>query len=49
MAETPRYAHLVTLLFLGSAFLIFVCVVVAAIAAIAKAKRVAKFALITDV
>ncbi len=44
MAETPRYAHLVTLLFLGSGFVIFVCMVVAAVAAIAKAGRVRKFA-----
>jgi len=44
MAETPRYAHLVTLLFLGSGLVIFICMVVAAVAAIAKAGRVLKFA-----
>jgi len=44
MAETPRYAHLITLLFLGSAFVIFVCVIAAAVAAISKAGRAAKFA-----
>src|ERR1700686_4409725 len=44
MAETPRYAHLITLLFLGSAFLIFVCVIATAVAAISKAGRAAKFA-----
>jgi hypothetical protein len=44
MAETPRYAHLVTLLFLGSGLVIFVCMAVAGVAAIAKAGRVAKFA-----
>jgi hypothetical protein len=44
MAETPRYAHLVALLFLGSAFVVFVCVLVAIVAAISKATRVAKFA-----
>lgn len=45
MAETPRYAHLITLLFLGSAFLIFVCVIAALVAAISKAGRTAKFAM----
>jgi hypothetical protein len=44
MAETPRYAHLVALLFLGSMFVIFVCVLVAIVAAISKASRVARFA-----
>jgi hypothetical protein len=44
MAETPRYAHLITLLFLGSALAIFVCVIAAAVAAISKAGRPAKFA-----
>jgi hypothetical protein len=37
MAETPRYAHLITLLFLGGALVIFVCVIAAAVAAISKA------------
>ena len=44
MAETPRYAHLVALLFLGSAFVIFICVLVAAAAMISKSARIAKFA-----
>jgi hypothetical protein len=44
MAETPRYAHLITLLFLGSVFVVFVCIVVTAVAAIVKAGRIAKFA-----
>jgi hypothetical protein len=44
MAETPHYAHLVALLFLGSAFVVFVGVLVAAVAAFGKAGRVAKFA-----
>lgn len=43
MAETPRYAHLITVLFLGSALVIFVCVIAAAVAAISKAGRAAKF------
>jgi len=42
--ETPRYAHLVALLFLGSAFVIFICVLVAAVAMISKSRRMAKFA-----
>ena len=44
MAETPRYAHLVALLFLGSGFVIFVCLLVAVFAAARKAGKVAKFA-----
>ncbi len=44
MAETPRYAHLVTLLFLGSGLVIVVSIVVAVLAAIGKAGSVAKFA-----
>jgi len=44
MAETPRYAHLIALLFLGSVFVIFVCVVAAAVAATCKAGRTAKCA-----
>jgi hypothetical protein len=44
MAETPHYAHLVALLFLGSAFVIFVCVLVAIVAAISKVRRVVRFA-----
>lgn len=44
MAETPHYAHLIALLFLGSVFVIFICVVAAAVAAISKAGRVAKCA-----
>ena len=44
MAETPRYAHLVALLFLGSAFVIFICVLVAAAAMISKSARIRKFA-----
>jgi hypothetical protein len=44
MAETPRYAHLVALLFLGSGFVIFVCLLVAVVAASRKAGKVAKFA-----
>src|SRR5882724_10550822 len=43
-AETPRYAHLVALLFLGSAFVIFICALVAAVAMISKSARIAKFA-----
>ena len=44
MEETPRYAHLVALLFLGSAFVIFICMLVATVAAIRKSGRIAKFA-----
>jgi hypothetical protein len=44
MAETPRLAHLVVLLFLGSAFVTFVCLVTALIAALSKASKVAKYA-----
>lgn len=44
MAETPRYAHLIALLFLGSVFVIFVCMVAAAVAVISKAGRAAKCA-----
>ncbi len=44
MAETPRYAHLVALLFLGSAFVISICVLVAAVAMICKSARIRKFA-----
>jgi len=33
MAETPRYAHLIALLFLGSGFVILVCFLVAIVAA----------------
>jgi hypothetical protein len=44
MAETPRYAHLIALLFLGSGFVIFVCLLVAVVAALRKAGKVAKFA-----
>jgi hypothetical protein len=45
MAETPRYAHLIALLFLGSGFVIFVCFLLAVVAAFRKAGKVAKFAL----
>jgi hypothetical protein len=45
MAETPRYAHLIALLFLGSGFVIFVCFLLAIVAAFRKAGKVAKFAL----
>jgi len=44
MAETPRYAHFVALLFLGSMFLILVCALIAIVAAISKARRVANLA-----
>jgi len=44
MAETPRYAHLIALLFLGSGFVIFVCLLLAIVAALRKAGKVAKFA-----
>ena len=44
MVETPRYAHLVALLFLSSAFVIFLCVFVAAVAMISKSARMAKSA-----
>ena len=44
MAETPRYAHLVALVFLGSAFVISICVLVAAVAMIGKSARIRKFA-----
>ena len=44
MAETPRYAHLVALLFLGSAFVISICVLVAAVAMISKSVRIRKCA-----
>ena len=44
MAETPRYAHLVALVFLGSAFVISICVLVAAIAMISKSARIQKLA-----
>src|SRR5260370_18571688 len=44
MAETPRYAHLIALLFLGSGFVIFVCLLVAFVAAFRKAGKVGKFA-----
>ena len=44
MAETPRYAHLVALLFLGSGFVIFACLLLAVVAALRKAGKVAKFA-----
>jgi len=44
MAETPRYAHLVTLLFLGCGFVTFVCLVIALVAAVGRARTVAKFA-----
>ena len=44
MAETPRYAHLIALLFLGSVLVIFICVIAAAVAVVSKAGRAAKFA-----
>lgn len=44
MAETPRLAHFVVLFFLGSAFVTFVCVVTALIAALSKAWRAARYA-----
>ena len=44
MAETPRYAHLVALLFLGSGFVIFVCLLVAFVAAFREAGKLGKFA-----
>lgn len=44
MAETPRYAHFIALLFLGSGFVIFICMIVAAIATVRKARGIAKFA-----
>src|SRR5438445_1931543 len=44
LAEAPRYAHLVALLFLGGAFVIFICVLVAAVAMIRRSARIAKFA-----
>jgi hypothetical protein len=44
MAETPRYAHLIAVLFLGTGFVIFVCMVVAIVAAFRKAGKVARFA-----
>lgn len=44
MAETPRFAHLTILFFLGSAFLVVSSVVAAMIAKIARAKTFAKFA-----
>jgi len=44
MAETPRYAHLAALLFLSSAFVIFICLFVAAVAMISKSARIAKSA-----
>jgi len=44
MAETPHFSHLIVLLFLGSAFVLFGALVVMAVAAIARARTVAKFA-----
>jgi hypothetical protein len=44
MAETPRYAHLVALLFLGSGFAILLCLLLAVVAAFRKARTVAKSA-----
>jgi hypothetical protein len=44
MAETPRYAHLVILLFFGSALVIFLCLLAAVVAAFRKTGKVAKFA-----
>ncbi len=44
MAETPRYAHLVTLLFLGCGFVTLLCLVIALVAAVGRARIVAKFA-----
>ena len=44
MAETPRYAHLIALLLPGSGFVIFVCFLVAIVAAFRKARTPAKFA-----
>jgi len=44
MAETPHYAHLMELLFLGSGLVIFICVLVSIVAALGKAGKVAKFA-----
>lgn len=43
MAETPHYSHFVAPLFLGSAIVIFVCVIVGSVAAFRKAGRVTKF------
>ena len=37
MAETPHYSHFVALLFLGSAIVIFICVIVGSVAAFRKA------------
>jgi hypothetical protein len=44
MAFTPRYSHLVALLFLASAFAILVSIVIAAIATLRSARRLAKLA-----
>ena len=39
MAETPGYAHLIALLFLGSGLVIFGCLLVAVVAASGKRAR----------
>jgi hypothetical protein len=44
MAETPRFAHLGVLLFLGGGFLVLVCLVIALMAAASRAFRIAKLA-----
>jgi hypothetical protein len=44
MAETPRFAHLITLLFLGTVFGVACCLVVALVAAIERARTAARFA-----
>jgi hypothetical protein len=44
MAETPHYAHVIALLFLGTVLVIFICLVVAIIAAFRKMSRIAEFA-----
>jgi hypothetical protein len=44
MAETPRFAHLIALLFLGSAFAIVCSLVAVLVAVIAGARTAAKFA-----
>ncbi len=44
MAETPRFAHLIVLLFLGSVFVVFCSLVAAFVAAMARARTAAKLA-----
>lgn len=44
MAETPRFAHLITLLFLGSAFVVFCALMATLVAALARARTAAMLA-----